>query len=143
HHYRAAALLELERPAEALAAVETEVGLNPEGGYAHLLQRASALGALDRMDEFRAALQEVVTSRLAEVDYLSVTGLARLHRRLWLSASELPANSADRARYERFLVASGLAPDEMFQQARTRTGDQPVTGVNFYRCLVHQPLDET
>ncbi len=140
-HYRATALLELDRPDAALAAADREMELFSDRASAQQLQRAAALVLLDRLDEFQAALQEILRTPLSEVDFLSVTGLAKLHRRLWLSLRKIPNGDQQRQAYETFLLASGLMPDEFFEAIREAPGAEPLVDIRFFRCLVRQPLD--
>lgn len=139
NYYRAASLLELERPAEALAAAEEEGRRNPDCPFTSLTLSASALGALKRTDEFRRRLTQVLRTRLAEVDYLSRMGLCHLFRRLWLSAHSLPPEDPLRLQLENHLLSAALAPNELFEGPRKSAAAVP--GMNFYEVLVQQPLD--
>lgn len=143
-HYRAAALLELERYGEALAAAEVDNLVNPEAKYAALVQKVSACAGLMRDAECRAGLQEILTTPLSTVTSLSVQGLARLHRRLWMALHVwAPADPLVES-YETFLIGTGLAPNEMFTAIREATGQVPIeNGITFYRILMRQTMDET
>lgn len=110
--YRATALLELDRPAEALAAAERETPRLPEDLYAVQLQRASAFVLLNQFDEFRKVLGEILHSQLPQAEFLSNNELVRLHRRLWLSVRKLPLADRNRQEYERFLLEHGLLHDD-------------------------------
>jgi len=139
NYYRASSLLELDRPAEALTAAGEEARRNPDCGFAPAMHRASALGALGRTEEFRDALSGVLEVRLAELEYVSFRGLCRLFERLWKSADCLSADDPLCTQLEDRVLATGLAPDELFN-AKRKAGEA-VEGVNFYECVVHQPLD--
>jgi tetratricopeptide (TPR) repeat protein len=140
NYYRAASLLELEHSAEALNAAEELGRCNPDCPLATVTLQASALGALERIDEFRSKLTDVIRTRLAEVDYLSRRGLSHLFRRLWLSATCLPPNDSLRNQLEDHLLAVGLAPNELFDGPRQSL--ETMAGINFYEVSVQQPLDQ-
>lgn len=143
-HYRAAALLELERYQEALAATEADDRINPEASHAALLQRVTAFAGLKRDDECQAGLRVILTTPMKSVTTLSVRGLARLHRRLWISLHQWSPKSSIVDEYEVFLIGTGLAPNEMFTAYRESSGQEPVQqGVTFYRLLLQQTMDET
>jgi hypothetical protein len=139
-YYRALGLLELGRPGEALEAVEEEA--RRSGGSAlHLdILRAAGMSALGRSDEFRSYLRRVLDVRLAGEEHLTQAGLQRLFERLWRAANILPAEDPLRLELEELLLQTGLAPDDYFDAPRQHGAEAP--GVNFYRCLVRQPLDE-
>ncbi|MDB5344732.1 MAG: hypothetical protein JWP89_3109 [Schlesneria sp.] len=144
NYYRASALLELHRPAESLAALVLEMQFNPDLTYHVLVLRASALAALNEIDAFRKELGEVLAMPLSEVTYLTANGLQKMFVRLWQSTREcVGQDDQSLVQLETRLLESGLAPNELFAVYR-----QPVTEensqnkVNFYRCMVHQPLDE-
>ena len=143
-HYRAAALLELERYGEALAAAEADDAINPEATYASLLQKVSAYAGLKRDEACRAGLREVLSIPLRTVTTLSVQGLARLHRRLWIAWHAWSTSDPLFETYETYLIGTGLAPNEMFEAIRESSGLVPVEdGINFYRVLLRQTMDET
>ncbi len=143
NHYRACSLLELNRPAEALAALDREQEFNPDLTYHVEVQRASCLGALKKVDEYRAQLEKVLAIPAASVDYLTSNGLQRLYTRLWQSTAECVAfDDPAMVQLETRLLELGLAPNEVFIARRER---QPVVEgdkVQFFRCVVHQPLDD-
>ncbi len=143
-HYRAAALLELERYAEALAAAEADDAINPEATYASLLQKVSAYAGLKQDEASRAGLQEIMSIPLRTITSLSVQGLARLHRRLWMALHAWSADDPQVEKYETYLIGTGLAPNEMFAAIRDASGQAPIEdGINFYRVLIRQTMDET
>jgi len=144
HYYRASALIELQRYDEALVALDRESELNADLTYHVDVLRASCLAGLKRTDEFRLQLQKVLAARLAEITYLTASGLQRLFTRLWTLTSELvPPEDASLEELEVRLLQAGLAPNELFAAHRKRAsaGLEPGS-VNFYRCVVRQPLDE-
>jgi len=156
NHYRAYSLLELNRPEEALAALDCEADRNPSAGYATSLQRASALGQLNRHDEFRQQLAEVLGTPMTSVAQISKNGLQRLFHRLWFSATSLPKEDPLRRLLEDHLVSTCLATNGFFDSLRagsdaavaapgedsTAPDKDSTTVVQFYRIIVRQPLDE-
>jgi tetratricopeptide (TPR) repeat protein len=149
NYYRACALLDLDRPAEALAALDRESQFNPDLTYHVAVQRASCLAGLKRGEDFRRQLAEVLATPVADVTYLTPNGLQRIFTRLWKSTSEfLAVDDPLLEQFETRLLEMGLAPNELFAAHRERTpaveGDDENEGnkVNFYRCIVRQPLDE-
>lgn len=144
NYYRACALLELDRPAEAMHALDRESELNPDLSYHVQVLRAGCLASLKDEDAFRARLAEVLSVPLADVTYLTSNGLQRMFTRLWKSAAEcVEAEDPAMLAYESRLLEAGLAPNELFAAHRQRESGQAEKGtVNFYRCVVRQPLDE-
>jgi tetratricopeptide (TPR) repeat protein len=141
NYYRACGLLELGRPAEALAAVEEEGRRAPENLLPQHLLRACAEQALGRTEEARRHVEQALSVRLADVDYLTFRGLLNLFGRLWNTAgAKWPEDDPVRQQLETRLLATGLAPDEFFDAYRER--GEAVPGVHFYRCRVRQELDE-
>jgi tetratricopeptide (TPR) repeat protein len=142
NYYRAAALLELERPAEALAAADAEAKYYEETPFHVAMHRVAALAGLGRQDEFCERLRaEVLTIRFSDVDYLTPPGLCSLFGTLWTAAAKLLGGGDDLLRQvEDLAISAGLMPDEMFEPERE--GREPVEDVNFYECTLQQPLDE-
>ncbi|HEY4259034.1 MAG TPA: hypothetical protein VGM98_02690 [Schlesneria sp.] len=144
HYYRASALLELNRPGESLASLDREVELNPDLSYHVLVLRASAFAGMKDLDSFRQQLSEVLALPLSEVTYLTAAGLQKMFMRLWQSTREcVPSDDISLVQLETRLLESGLAPNEMFAVYRKPlTEENSSEKVNFYRCLLRQPLDE-
>ena len=143
NHYRACSLLELNRPAEAMSALDREQELNPELTYHVEVQRASSLAGMKNVDEFRRQLEKVLAIPVSSIDYLTANGLQRLYTRLWISTSECVAfDDPAMVQLETRLLELGLAPNEIFIACRARQPEVEGDKVQFYRCIVHQPLDE-
>lgn len=144
NYYRASALLELNRPTESLAALERETELNPDLTYHVMVLRASAFAALNDLEAFRTALDQALAIPLCEVGYLTSNGLQKMFIRLWQSTREcVGQDDPSLVKLETRLLECGLAPNELFAVYRTQSGEQNgQEKVNFYRCLVRQPLDE-
>lgn len=148
NYYRACALLELQRPREALHALERESDLNPEMTYHVSVLRASCLADLGLGDEFRAELTKLLDTPMSAVTYLTSHGLQKMFTRLWKSASAcLSSDDVALQQLETRLLETGLAPNELFAAHRefSQNRDVPSEGgrlVNFYRCVLRQPLDD-
>jgi tetratricopeptide (TPR) repeat protein len=139
-HHRACALLELDRPEEALPAIEREAALNPEAAIANQLQRVSAYGQLQQVAEFREGLQAILEIRLGSVTSLTIQGIARLMERLWKS-SPLDASDPLQQALEDRLLGCGIAPAELLTQIRKRSPQ--IEKVRLFQCILHQPLDDS
>ncbi len=138
-YYRATGLVETDKPAEALEAIENERKLVGEPALHLAIIRGCALAALDMRegagDEFRAALDFPIY----EVDYLSGSGIAALLMRAAHSARALLDDEPLAMQIENRMLEAYLAPEEFFESSRT---DSPTSEVIFYQVLVRQPLDE-
>lgn len=141
-HYRAFVLLELSRPEEALLALDREAVSNPEFAYPVELQRATALGQLKRLDDFRQQLQKVLDFPMSSITYLSTGGLRRLFQRLWQSAEVLPFEDPLRRLLEDHLVSTGFATESFFHSIRCRAGAEVAKGIRYFSVHLHQPLDD-
>ena len=138
--YRASGLVWLGRHAEALTAIdEEERRCNGKSLHIHVI-RACASSGLGRADEVRTSLEAFLSMRLSEVDYLTPAGLESLFARLWKAVTILPGDDPLFARLSDRLLASGLAPDELFLPQRVRNDKSD--DLKFFICWVIQPLDE-
>lgn len=143
-YYRALALQELGRPAEALEALEREEQLNPESTFGVLLQRASVLAMLGDIASMSELLGVIVDTPLASVETLTRVGFSQLCNRLWRSVSAaLPAENEMRQKLEQKLLDSCLAPDEMFEALRTENTDATEETVRYFQVYLKQSLDES
>lgn len=139
-YYRALALLDLGRPAEALPAIDEEERRDPERTFLLLVLRACAAAALGDTDTCRRHIENAMALRLASISYLMVTGLTRLFARLWKAAECLPADDPLRSVLVARTLAAGMAPDEVFDEERSTRDEEE--GMSFYRCKLRQPLDD-
>ncbi len=140
NYYRASGLLWLGRAEEALAALGEEERL-AEGSQLHVhVLRACAAGTLGRLDDLRRELARVLAVRLSAVENLTHTGLVILFGRLWDSVKVLPGDDPVRAALFERLLATGLAPNDLFEAPRL--ANPKAEGLTFYVCTVDQPLDE-
>lgn len=155
NHYRAFALLELQRPQEALDALAREADLNKDTDYHIQVQRASALAQLNRVDEFRQQLVAALSIPLSTVTVFSQGGLHRILQRLWESSTLLPVDDPLSVRLQDHLVSTGLAADSFFDSLRrsarpsitagaetTESRESGPLTIKFFRIQVRQPLDE-
>jgi tetratricopeptide (TPR) repeat protein len=141
NYYRATGLLEVGKPEEALKALDEEERRNPDCPFPVVLLRACAASALRQTEEFRTLLEKVLATRWVEVNYLTVAGLASLCARLWKASACLPTDDPLRDALVERLLSAGVAPDDLLEAERQK-GDE-AENVNFYRCVVVQPLDES
>jgi tetratricopeptide (TPR) repeat protein len=140
NYYRAVALLEVGRPQEALAAVAEEVRRSPAHTLPPAILRACAEQALGNAEAVRHHLADALAVPLAAVDYLTFRGVLNLFERLWNTVGrKLPADESLRCRLEQRLLATGLAPDDFFEEIRDR--EQVQDDVFFYRCRLRLQLD--
>ena len=107
------------------------------------LMRAVAKARLGDIPGAQPHLTIAMETPLFEIDFLSSTGIAELLQRLCVVAEEVLKDDALASRVESRLLRSGLMPDSWFQWQRESTEQKPMENVRLYRCLVHQPLDET
>lgn len=126
-----------------LESLDLEESLAESTGWHLELMRAVAKSRLGDVAGARPHLTIAMETPLSEIDFLSSTGIAELLQRLCVVAEESLMDEALAARVESRLLRSGLMPDSWFQWQRESTAQKPVENVRLYRCLVHQPLDET
>ena len=138
-YYRATGLLETDKPAEALVAIDNECRLVGEPALHLAIIRGCALAALDdhtgALAEFKAAL----AMPLYNVDYLSGPGIASLFMRAAASCRVMLDNESLATQFDNRMLESYLAPEEYFDAMREGT---PSNDVTFYQVLIRQPLDE-
>lgn len=125
---------------ECLVLEET---LAESSGWHLEMMRAVAMARLGDASGAQRYLTTAMETPLFEIDFLSSTGIAELLQRLCVVAEEILMDEALVARVESRLLRSGLMPDSWFQWQRESTNQKPIENVRLYRCLVHQPLDET
>ncbi len=141
-YYRAVALLGLGRFAEAALAIEREAGLIhlPAALHVHTVRAAAAAGQGD-VASVRRHVDAAVRAPLAGVNYLSRDGVVGCHTRLWAAARTLDPDDTVRARLAERLLASGLTPAAVWDDARA--AGQPVAGLTAYWVDLRQPIDPT
>jgi tetratricopeptide (TPR) repeat protein len=139
-YYRATALLELGRPDEAVTALDEAERRDADKLFPVNILRACAFAALGQPERYRELLEDTLEVRLADIDYLTVAGLNNLFGRLWKASPCLGEDDPLREVLRLRVLTTGLAPDELFDEVRDRGTE--ARGINYYRCLVRQPLDE-
>jgi tetratricopeptide (TPR) repeat protein len=137
-YYRALALLESNRPGLGLAAIDLEAQRSPDHRLPVAILRAWAFSLLADQARLAEQLGLALRERLAEVDYLTEAGLARLFDRLYRAACMLAPKTELRDNVERLLVATGLAPEALFEADRAKRDS--IDDLGFYVAVVHQPL---
>ncbi len=139
-YYRAVSLYELNRLPEAMLAIEEEQARADEDGFHLAAVRSCISHKLGHDERASEDLQRFLDTPLSSVDYMSPKGLEDTLLRVWHCIGADPTRREAAAVLERRLLHSGLMPDEYFDQRRQAN---PVeSGIEFYRCLVRQPLDE-
>ena len=126
-----------------LECLDLEEFLAESTGWHLELMRAVSKARLGDVSGAQPHLTIAMETPLFEIDFLSSTGIAELLQRLCVVAEEIIMDKALAARVETRLLRSGLMPDSWFQWQRESTDQKPMENVRLYRCLVHQPLDET
>jgi tetratricopeptide (TPR) repeat protein len=140
NYYRAISLLELERPNDALEAIAEEERRSRDRPWPTTVLRACAHAVLGDLDGLRQRIKTVLATPLVEVDYLTVRGVSSLSERLWKASTKLPLEDPLRGDLNERLLRAGVMPDDYFDWFRMRGEKQE--DVNYYRCVVLQPLDE-
>ena len=121
---------------------QEEILAESTGWHLELMQFV-AKARLNDIEGAKSHLATVMETPLFEVDFLSSTGIAELLQRLCVVAEEVLNDRELEAKVETRLLRSGLMPDSWFQWKRESSDQKPIENVRLYRCLVHQPLDET
>ncbi len=142
--FKAIALIELNRPEEALEQIELERNANPDCAPMLPLLIACAVAQLNNTHEFRQHLQATLDEPLRSIDVIAPAELARLMGRLWTAASNiLPADDTLRLQLETLLLKTCLTPVELFEALRVQQGpEQGTKEVRFYRVYIGQVLDD-
>ena len=139
-YYRALALIELHRPADALAALAMEAARSPDQPFGVTALRAKASADLKDLPGLTSWLTECLTRPLSSIDYLSENGFVRLFEKLIAAVQVLPDEDAWRRRIEDLAIQAGMMPDSFFEQ--TRKARATIEEINFYVVEIRQPLDD-
>ena len=137
NYYRALAMLESDRAAEAIEAIDLESERNPQGQFSALTVRAAAVSGLNDADGLRGHISQLMTLRLSDVDYLTEPGLLRLFELLHAAVEILPEDDPQRLAAEKLAVQAGMAPDDYFERFRTGEIQEEI---GYYTCEFEQPL---
>lgn len=143
NYYRGVCYYEQGEYASALTCIDREEKLAEATGWHLELMRAAIKFQMKDLVGAQPHLEVALTTPLHEVDFLSPTGLMELMQRLAVVADEVLEDQALVARIERRLLRSGLMPETWFQWQRESEDARPLDNVRLFRCLVHQPLDDT
>lgn len=141
YYYQSMALVQLQRHEEALSKATRLAEVQPELSFASNLLLACALGGLGDAAEFEIVLKKILEQRLADVDYLTIQGLARLLAMVRHTCECLPVDHPLFKKLEQMLIATGMCPDEMLSQYRKQAPE--TNGLSYFRCTIEQPLDQT
>ncbi len=136
-YYRAIGLLETNRPAEALLAIERERELAADDQVHLVALRGCAQAALGDIQQARKTLADVLYVPLYEISYLSMQGISALLIRAYETASTLLDDPELTRAFEDRLLQAYLAPESLFEAARKANESAEV---RFYQVLVKQPL---
>jgi hypothetical protein len=139
HYYLALAYIETNRSDDALKSLLIEEKLSGESPFGIEVLRAAAISLKQNVDALKAQLDKVLALSLAQVDYLTRTGIVSLFSRLFGIVENLDYDDPYRIRVSQLGVQSGLAPDEYFEAARMTK--KAVEDVTFYTCTFQQELD--
>lgn len=143
NYYRSVCHYEQGDYQKALDSIDREEKLAESTGWHLELMRAVTKARLGDTTGARPHLEVVLKTPLYEIDFLSSTGVMELLQRLAVVADEVLKDPQLVARLEARLIRSGLMPESWFQWQRESEGAKPTENIHLYRCLVHQPLDDT
>jgi tetratricopeptide (TPR) repeat protein len=143
NYYRGVCYYEQGEYTKALESLDREEKLAESTGWHLELMRAVSKIRLGDVTGAQPHLDVAMETPFSEIDFLSSTGLMELMQRLAVVADEVMKDQALVARIEARLLRSGLMPEVWFQWQRESGDAKPVENVRLYRCLIHQPLDET
>ena len=143
NYYRGVCYYEQGDYTKALESLDREEKLAESTGWHLEVMRAVSKIRLGDVAGAQPNLDVAMETPFSEIDFLSSAGLMELMQRLAVVADEVMKDQALVARIEARLLRSGLMPEVWFQWQRESGDARPVENVRLYRCLVHQPLDET
>lgn len=139
-YYRAVCHYELGHFQQALDYMDAAEQAADGTGWHLEAIRGAARAQLGQTDAALEHIEYVLSTPLYEIDFLSPMGIASLLERLLSVATEVLQDQGLQEQLENRLLRSGLMPEWWFQ-ARREGGD-PVEGIQLYRCVLIQPLDD-
>ncbi|MFO0976337.1 MAG: hypothetical protein U0996_08045 [Planctomycetaceae bacterium] len=139
NHYRACALLELRRPAEALKAIDAERAINPDMSFACDLQEVTAWGQMLETEKFEERLKQILAKKFSTVEGLTNGGISRLMNMVW-SASPLDESDPLQQKLDQRMMECAFAGDALL--TRYREADPARVKVELFHCFVKQPLGD-
>ena len=143
NYYRSVCFYEQGDYQKALECIDREEKLAESAGWHLELMKAVTKIRLQDIPGAQPHLEVALSTPFFEIGFLSSTGLMELMQRLAVVADEILNDQAMVVRIESRLLRSGLMPESWFQWQRESKDLKPVENVRLYRCLIHQPLDET
>lgn len=136
-YYRSIGLLEQGDGHGAKVAIERERDLIGKDAFHLDIVTGCALAAAGELDSAESFFRRAGETPLYEAEMLSPSGIsALLHRAEAAAKSSLPEFLG---RFQNRILQAGFAGEEFFAEQRER---QEATKVNYYRCLLNQPLDD-
>jgi tetratricopeptide (TPR) repeat protein len=139
NYYRSVALYELGQFREAFDAIEEEKRRVEMDALHIAATRACIRLALGKM-EAEEDLEAFLAIPLHEVDYLAPPVIEDTLVRAWNACNEYLASADVCDALEERLLGAGLMPDDYFEDLRQQNTKK--RGLNFFRCMVQQPLDD-
>ncbi len=136
--YRAQALLALNRPDEALDAVQRFSQAEPERQFITKLFESAAHGQKRDKASTLASLEQFLSEKLSCVDYMATQAMARLFDQLWSACQWLDNSELVKQRLFQLIVTSGMTPERYFEA--TRMARPKEEGVSFYIVVLQQNL---
>ena len=143
NYYRGVCYYEQGEYTKSLESLDREEKLAESTGWHLELMRAVAKIRLDDVTGAQPHLNVAMSTPFSEIDFLSSTGVMELMQRFAVVADEVMKDQPLVARIEARLLRSGLMPEVWFQWQRESGDAKPLENIRLYRCLVHQPLDES
>lgn len=142
YFYRGWTLLELGQIEQAEVDVERFAEAHsPESLGVHVL-RAWLASLKGDDDQLRHHVQAALNISIRQVEDLSETGIEKNLQQLYRVVQvRLPAEDSTAAQLTDRLFQAGIVPDEVFESERKRRPRVP--DLNYYICVLRQPLDET
>jgi len=128
---------------QCLDCLDAEEAFAESTGWHLELMRVVARARLGDLAGARSHLPTVMETPLFEIDFLSSMGIAELVQRLSAVADDVLKDASLVNQLETRLLRSGLMPDSWFQTQRESIEQKPIDNIRLYRCLIHQPLDNT
>lgn len=140
NYYRAIGYLDLDRPSEALTAIDAELALGVENEFHINAIRSCARAQLGMLEESIVNLQAVIDTKPKTIDFLTLRGIAEIYEVCWKTATLELADEPIVSQLEDRLLQTGLMPDLFFESKMEENPDGEYS--NHYRVTVRQMLDE-
>jgi len=138
HYYLSSGLLELNRPHEAMEAIEREVMLFQSTGLHIDSVRAAAHAQLGQSEEAAKFIRQALSRPLSKINDLTLSGVSGAFERLITAAKMCPDERELQLKVERKMLVAGIATESYFEQERA---NEKPCDLYLYQCYVTQPLD--